>query len=116
MVLQTHITLAVRSRTTPSTLNATVTNTEDITKCYAQHGRFSGQRKTVTESLSRTVQFKQAQTSNAVISGMMLTEKALCIATRLGNVDLKASVVGSVASGSDKLSCKMEGGIWETGR
>jgi hypothetical protein len=65
---------------------------------------------------SRTVQFKQSQTSNAVISGTMPTEKALCIVTRLGNVDFKASMVGSVASSSDTLSCTIEGATWEADR
>jgi hypothetical protein len=42
-------------RNTTMTLNTIVENTEDITKCYAQHGRLFGQRKRVIEKLSRTV-------------------------------------------------------------
>jgi hypothetical protein len=60
----------------------------------------------VIQSLSRTVWFKQTQISNTVISGMLLTEKDLCIVKKLGKEDFKASVVGSVVSGSDTLSCK----------
>jgi hypothetical protein len=38
---------------------------------------------------SHIQELKQAQTSNVVMSGTLLTEKVLCIVTRLGNVDFK---------------------------
>jgi hypothetical protein len=66
-------------------------------KCYAQRGRFSGQRKSLKQSPFEELEsllatwFKQARGSNAVISGTLLRERALHIATRLGIEDFKAS-------------------------
>jgi hypothetical protein len=70
---------------------------KDTEKCYAQCGRFSGQRKSLKQSPFEEPEsllamwFKQARGSNAAISGTLLREKALHIATRLGIEDLKAS-------------------------
>jgi hypothetical protein len=70
---------------------------KDTEKCYAQCGRFSGQRKSLKQSPFEELEillpawFKQAKGSSAVISGSLLREKALHIATRLGIEDFKAS-------------------------
>jgi hypothetical protein len=94
---ETRVALAVRLGIAPSTLNTIVKSRKDNDKCYAQCGRFSGQRKILKESPFEELEsllaawFKQARGSNAVISGTLLKEKALHIATRLGIEDFKAS-------------------------
>jgi hypothetical protein len=58
---------------------------------------WQGQRKSLKQSPFEELEsllaawFKRARSSNAVISGTLLREKALHIATRLGIEDLKAS-------------------------
>jgi hypothetical protein len=42
---ETHVALAARLGIVRSTLNTTVRNRKDTEKCYAQCGRFSGQRR-----------------------------------------------------------------------
>jgi hypothetical protein len=97
MLIRKHVALAARLGIAPSTLNTIVKIRKDTEKCYTQCGRFSGQRKSLKQSPFEelesllTAWFKQARGSNAVISGTLLTEKALHIATRLGIEDFKAS-------------------------
>jgi hypothetical protein len=94
---ETHFALAARLGTAPSTLNTIVKSRLDTEKCYAQCGRFSGQRMSLKQSPFEELEsllaawFKQARGSNVVISGSLLKEKALHIATRLGIEDFKAS-------------------------
>jgi hypothetical protein len=94
---ETRVALAARLGTAPSTLNTTVKSRKDTKKCYAQCGRFSGQRKSLKQSPFEELEgllatwFKQARGSNAVITGTLLREKVLHIATRLGIEDFKAS-------------------------
>jgi hypothetical protein len=64
------VALAARLGIVPSTLNTIVKSRKDTGKCYAQCGRFSGQRKSLKqtpfeelESLL-TTWFKQARGSN----------------------------------------------------
>jgi hypothetical protein len=91
------VALAARLGSAPSTLNTIVKSRKDTEKCYAQCGRFSGQRKSLKQSPFEELEsllavwFKQARGSNAVISGTLLREKALHISTRLGIEDFKAS-------------------------
>jgi hypothetical protein len=81
--------LAARLGIAPSTLNNNVKSRKDTEKCYAHCGRFSGQRKSLKQSPFEELEsllatwFKQARGSNTVISGTLLREKALHIATRL---------------------------------
>jgi hypothetical protein len=91
------VALAARLGIAPSTLNTIVYSRKDTEKCYAQCGRLSGQRKSLKQSPFEELEtllaawFKQARGSNAVISGTLLRERALLIATRLGIEDFKAS-------------------------
>jgi hypothetical protein len=68
-------------------LNRVVKNRKDTEKCYAQCGRFSGQRKNVKESPFQEREsllaawFKQARGSSALISGILWRKKVLHIAT-----------------------------------
>jgi hypothetical protein len=97
---ETRVALAARLGTAPSSLNTIVKNRKDTEKCYIQCGRFSGQRKSLKQSPFEELGsllaawFKQARGSNAVISGTLLREKALHIATKLGIEDFKASNAG----------------------
>jgi hypothetical protein len=89
----THVALAARLGIAPSTLNTIVKSRKDNEKCYAQCGRFCGQRKSLKQSPFEELEsllvawFEQARGS----SGTLLREKALHIATRLGIEDFKAS-------------------------
>jgi hypothetical protein len=94
---ETRVALAVRLGIVLSTLNTIVKNRKDAEKCYAQCGRFTGQRKSLKQSPFEELEsllamwFKEARGSNAVINGTLLRERALHIATRLGIEDFKAS-------------------------
>jgi hypothetical protein len=94
---ETHVALAARLGIAPSTLNTIVKSRKDTEKRYTQCGRFSDQRKNLKQSPFEELEsllaawFKQATGSNAVISGTLLREKALHIATRLGIEDFTAS-------------------------
>jgi hypothetical protein len=68
---ETHVALADRLRIAPSTMNITVKRRKDTKKCYAQCGRFFGQRNSLKqlpfedlESLL-AARFKQARGSTA---------------------------------------------------
>jgi hypothetical protein len=93
---ETRVALAARLGIAPSTLNTIVKSRKDTKKCYAQCGRFSGQRKSLKQSPFEELEsllatwFKQAGGSNAVIIGTLLREKALHIATKFGIEYLKA--------------------------
>jgi hypothetical protein len=94
---ETCVALAARLGVVPSTLNTIVKSRKDTEKCYSQCGMFSGQRKSLKQSPFEELEsllamwFKQARGSNAVISGTLLREKALHIASRLGIEDFRAS-------------------------
>jgi hypothetical protein len=94
---ETRFALAARLGIAPSTLNTIVKSRKDAKMCHAQCGRFSGQWKSLKQSPFEELEslldawFKQARGSNAVISGSLLREKALHIATRLGIEDFTAS-------------------------
>jgi hypothetical protein len=74
---ETCVALAARLGIAPSTLNTIVKSRKDTKKCYAQCGRFSGQRKSLKQPLFEELErlsatwFKQARGSNAVISGTL---------------------------------------------
>jgi hypothetical protein len=61
----------------PSTLNTIVKNRKDAEKCYAQCGRFSGQKKEPKQSRFQELEclvaafFKQARGSNVLINGTL---------------------------------------------
>jgi hypothetical protein len=83
---ETRVALAARLGIAPSLLNPIVKSRKDTEKCYAQCGRFSGQRKSLKQSPFEELEsllavwFKQARGINAVISGTLPREKALHIA------------------------------------
>jgi hypothetical protein len=78
---ETHVALASRLGIVSATLNAVVKNRKVIEKCYAQRGRFSGQRKSLKQSPVQLLEsllvtwFKQGTGNSAVISGTLLREK-----------------------------------------
>lgn len=75
---ETHVALATRLGIMPRMLKTVDKKRKDAKKCYAQCGRFSGQRNSLKQSPFQAVEsllavwFKQARTSNAVISGSLL--------------------------------------------
>jgi hypothetical protein len=86
---EAHVAQAARLRIMPSQLSTIVKYKKDTKKCYAQFGKYSGQRKSLKQSPFQELEslfaawFKQARGSSAVISGTLLRENALRIATRL---------------------------------
>jgi hypothetical protein len=93
---ETHFALAATLGIVLSTLNNTVTNRKDTERCCAKCGRFSGEMKSLKQSPFPDVEcvlatwFEQATAISALISGSLLREKALRIATWLGIKDFRA--------------------------
>jgi hypothetical protein len=106
---ETHVALAATLGIAPSTLNTIVKSRKDTERYYAQCGRFSGQRKSLKQSLFEELEsllatwFKQARGSNAVISDTLLREKALHTATGWALKISKPLMAGSTISSSDTV-------------